>query len=379
MISVCLCVTSNGWHRCWNSTIKTNKYVDSDEFASLAQRFGSEIEAIRILSARKRRDENVYTTDNPRVTGTIIRVKDKFYVDYETTILAALYYDDYIFVNDALKIEIYENPLTGTMWDLSSFGGLGRLDYKLRKLLAHELALALSSYGGRERLDEDYKLRKLLADNLALAARLGNAYRPLLPAEVSTTEVVQHFDTSIRTESTFAPPVSVDAEDPRSFAYPSANMPFPELIPLKPLMLPIFRGVSPETVRRIRRQETDAFHRFYAMLRKNLVKLSKSESAATISEIIADMEEEIAKLELEARKVMRQRYMSEATLALTALSIAGVVCPDLTQLHNVSMIVGGASLFSAMQSIAAHRNAKDTMRQSGYYIPFLLDKNQAGR
>jgi hypothetical protein len=168
-------------------------------------------------------------------------------------------------------------------------------------------------------------------------------------------------------------------QNPRSFAYPSANMPFPELIPLKPLMLPIFRGVSPETVRRIRRQETDAFHRFYAMLRKNLVKLSKSESAATISEIIADMEEEIAKLELEARKVMRQRYMSEATLALTALSIAGVVCPDLTQLHNVSMIVGGASLFSAMQSIAAHRNAKDTMRQSGYYIPFLLDKNQAGR
>ncbi|WP_429448095.1 hypothetical protein [Paraburkholderia sp. WC7.3g] len=160
-----------------------------------------------------------------------------------------------------------------------------------------------------------------------------------------------------------------------SFDMHSTKLPrYEDSVILAPIILPYFDNVSVETIRIIKKMETDAFDRFKCALQKNLIKIGKNESESAIKEIISEIQEDAIKLKIETIKLNRLKTLQYASYCTLGVSIAATIAPELTQLHFLSGMLGTASVFTAMQSLASARNALDTMRQSAYYIPFIVKR-----
>jgi hypothetical protein len=174
----------------------------------------------------------------------------------------------------------------------------------------------------------------------------------------------------------FVAPELLSSEDPRAPLYSSTNMPFEGAVALKPVLLPMFLGASAKLVLDIRTRETEAFGRFQIYLRKLTKKLADDSNSSIVREILDELDDEVARLNFEAKKLQRLRVLRDASFISFGISILTSFVPEL---KAFSGIIGSASLLSAVQSMVGSANAHDTIRQSAFYIPFLVRREQESR
>lgn len=145
------------------------------------------------------------------------------------------------------------------------------------------------------------------------------------------------------------------------------------------LLLPIFPGATLSDIATIAEKETDAFIIFSAHLRRLLSGLSTAENAEAVAEVVDDLQAGAARLAIEARKVAKGKLLRNAELGMFALTLGAVVATGGAPLPSgVAGVVGTASLLDAIRQFAGHRAETLTLRQSEYFVPYLLRKAASG-
>jgi hypothetical protein len=140
----------------------------------------------------------------------------------------------------------------------------------------------------------------------------------------------------------------------------------------KHLLLPYFPRASLVDVARISQEETDSFARFNHFLRRRLAEISGCESAARVEDIISEIEDEVAKLRIEAHRVAAGAMKSRFSWGLFSVSLSALLLGGSPVLASISGVLGSVSLFEILKEFVGSRQERVSLTASPFYVPYLL-------
>jgi hypothetical protein len=140
----------------------------------------------------------------------------------------------------------------------------------------------------------------------------------------------------------------------------------------KHIFLPYFEGLDLNTVGKISSQETDAFTRFNHYLRSKLKQLLEAEDQQTIDDIFDDIENEVARISLEARKLKKSPFMRSAEIASFSITLAGSTLASQPVVQGVAAALGSVTLLEMLKERRRLHDARLDLAQEPFYFPYLL-------
>jgi hypothetical protein len=137
------------------------------------------------------------------------------------------------------------------------------------------------------------------------------------------------------------------------------------------VVLPFFPGASVATLAAIAREETEAFTLFAGFLRRRMRELAESPEAG-LAELRAELDEEVARLRIEARKLAQLRVLRGAEIGLFTVSLAAAIATDLGALQTTAGVLGSVTLLELLKQHATVRREALDLRASEFYVPMIL-------
>lgn len=146
----------------------------------------------------------------------------------------------------------------------------------------------------------------------------------------------------------------------------------------KHIVIPYFPGLDLTTIGRISTQETDSFTRFNRYLCAKLAELGDAGSASTIDGLFGEIDNEVARVSLEAKKLMKSRFMRGAEIASFSIALAGSMVTDVPMIQGVAAAVGSVTLLEILKERRQARDTRLDLAKEPFYFPYLL-KREADR
>jgi hypothetical protein len=147
----------------------------------------------------------------------------------------------------------------------------------------------------------------------------------------------------------------------------------------KHILLPYFPDADLVDIARISQEETDSFARFNHFLRKRLTEVAGCESGERVEDVMSEIEDEVAKLKIEARRIAVGAMKSRASLGLFGVSLSALALGGGPVLASISGVLGSVSLFEILKDFVGSRQERITLTASPFYVPYLLsgDRSEA--
>jgi hypothetical protein len=145
-----------------------------------------------------------------------------------------------------------------------------------------------------------------------------------------------------------------------------------QMLVYKQLVLPYFPQASLEEVNRIAEDETDAFILFNQFMTTELNKLRSISSLADIDEIMAQIDEEVARITIQARRVSNSGLLGNIDLAFFTLSLAVAVTSVGGEFKDVAGVAGSVTLLEVIKERMSRRKESLSLKASQFYVPYIL-------
>jgi hypothetical protein len=151
------------------------------------------------------------------------------------------------------------------------------------------------------------------------------------------------------------------------------RQPVDALLAYEQVVLPFFRGSDLRTIALIAEHETDAFRRFNRVLGKLLSQLPAAATPRDIEDLADELRSGVDAVKREARRVAALRSMRKTELGFFGLSITVAATHPHPAVTGVAGILGSVTLRDLVQKQAQLAAGRDSVHESEFYIPYLLD------
>jgi hypothetical protein len=141
-----------------------------------------------------------------------------------------------------------------------------------------------------------------------------------------------------------------------------------------PTGIPYFPNASHETIADIATKETDSFIRFTHMLASGIAQVGGISQRESFAAIVAEIEDEVAALRIEAKKIVSTRALRGVEVATFAVSIGALLLPNLAALSMIAGVTGTAASLDLARGYAEARSTALDLKKSEFYISFLLSE-----
>jgi hypothetical protein len=160
----------------------------------------------------------------------------------------------------------------------------------------------------------------------------------------------------------------------------SLHTPTPQrdLLLLHTIELPYFPA-DLNLIANIATEYTDSFVRFTHFLATRIAAIGGAPSPDDLARILAEIEDEVATLRTEAKKLSRTRVLSGIEVASFAISIVALILPQTEAFKSLASVTGAATLIQLIRGYVDSRNTALDLEKSPFYIPYVLSKKQAVR
>lgn len=143
----------------------------------------------------------------------------------------------------------------------------------------------------------------------------------------------------------------------------------------KNLILPYFPEASLQDIARIASEESDAFTRFNAFLRRKLKEVAAAESRYTVEDVIEEIESEVAAIRVEVSRIQTSKSLRNITVAALPISLGVATTLTGTAASTVAGIVGSANLLAVLREYVSVRKERANLKKSEFYVPYLISSS----
>lgn len=140
----------------------------------------------------------------------------------------------------------------------------------------------------------------------------------------------------------------------------------------KQILLPYFPSVDLKDLRKIASQESEAFTIFSGFIREKLADMTEVDSDARMEELFAEIDEEVARLHLEAKKLSRLKVLRDSEEAVFAVSLVALIATGTEMGQNLAGIFGPLSLLDILRNHIDIQRGRLDLRKSQFYLPLVL-------
>lgn len=149
---------------------------------------------------------------------------------------------------------------------------------------------------------------------------------------------------------------------------------YSDMMLYKTVVLPYFPHATLDTVTNIAVNETDSFVRFTHYLSKRLTSMADASDPETIADIMDEIDYSVAGLRIEAEKLTHSRALQQVQVGFFALGLAIALTVPNAPIKTIAGVAGSVNLLGIIKEYIDSRRAKLALKQSDFYIPYLLSK-----
>ena len=140
----------------------------------------------------------------------------------------------------------------------------------------------------------------------------------------------------------------------------------------KQILLPYFPSIELKDLTKIASQESEAFTIFSVFIRQKLADIVEADSDVRLEELFAEIDEEVARLHLEAKKLSRLRVLRDSEVAVFAVSLVVLIATGAEMAPNLTGILGPISLLDILRNHIDIQRGRRDLRKGEFYLPLVL-------
>jgi len=196
---------------------------------------------------------------------------------------------------------------------------------------------------------------------------------------------VLHDETAFSSSTNlYQPPFAQSAENFRFIPEnpPTAWMgkpPTSDILVYHKLLLPYFPSASLKDLAEIADRETEAFQLFTSYLSRRLRAINGAESRADLEGIIDEINDGVAKLNIDAKKLSRTKFLRGAQVSFFTVSVGALLLHDSQLVKEVAGLIGSMNVLQLLQEVIGQQKESLELRKSEFFIPYLLSKEHQQR
>lgn len=143
----------------------------------------------------------------------------------------------------------------------------------------------------------------------------------------------------------------------------------------KELRLPFFKDVSIETIGKIARNESDSFSLFNSWLTKRVGDLVQSSTDNGFESLLSEIDEGVARISVEAKKIRTLRALQGCELTTFGLSLCALIPSAPAALHGVAAVTGTMTAVELIKEYTERRKQRTNLKANTFYLPYLARQN----
>lgn len=149
-----------------------------------------------------------------------------------------------------------------------------------------------------------------------------------------------------------------------------------QLLVLQQFILPYFPDIDSDKLATLVTDETESFELFMSWLTRRFAEYANSPEDQNFAELVAEIDEGVARLRVEAASLHRtSRLLRNTSIGTFGISLGALIGASLGLPAGVAApvagIVGSVNFIEVIKEVAARRKDRLDLRRSEFYIPYL--------